>query len=252
MYQAKGDYEKAIYDLNNKIDELENHNTSINESYKFRMEEEIHKNKNNSNFIEELKKEVETLVRENKELNNKASLLEKEGEGKNNIILNTNKKIRKLFAFFHQEVTDRSNKLTKQISILRENLMLNSENIRFIRKLGIKEQNINNVIYRLKDVITSKSRENTILEREVHDASNILKRGSARTISLFQEQIKEAMNELNICRDYLEKKSKEIKDLKNENSRLNRLQNKNQKMIDNAKKFYEGVKSKYGDTALKI
>ncbi|OQS54736.1 hypothetical protein EHP00_1729 [Ecytonucleospora hepatopenaei] len=73
-----------------------------------------------------------------------------------------------------------------------------------------------------------------------------------KRIDNIKEQIKEAMKELNICKEYMQKKAIENKDLKKSNAKLLNESNKIKKQLENAKKFYEGVTAKFGPDCIKI
>ncbi|ORD94811.1 hypothetical protein ECANGB1_2341 [Enterospora canceri] len=140
------------------------------------------------------------------------------------------------------KLSDESLRIIQEETGLREDININ----KFINGLKIR---INGLQSELSDTIKrNKSLEKTrvLLEHENNDMAQF------KSIGDLKSQIAEAMEELALCRGYMQKKAKENTDLKNTNAKLTAEHGKIRKQLENARKFYDGVTAKYGANCVRI
>lgn len=116
----------------------------------------------------------------------------------------------------HRKIKNLQNKIEKMI--------LKNRNIKNLKKLNIRTSNYNEIISKLFYTIKKLKNKNSSLETEVDDISSFLsKHTDEQTIRLIEEFTKEfelARQDLDQCKNYLEKKGNENKQLKNELKKL--------------------------------
>ncbi|ORE00225.1 hypothetical protein A0H76_1903 [Hepatospora eriocheir] len=257
--------QSKIRALELEIDEKNMNKTLEDECYKRKFENELETNNRQERFISDLKEKINQLVNDKNRIESGNYSIERQRqlietlERQNNFyftkfyeISNSMGNIKTVFLNKVSEFKVKTDQLEQVINNIKKSMIIEPDNIRILRKLNIRETNINKIMSCMKDIINSKTKEIHVLETELKDTSTVFKSGHGKLIENLKLRIKDGLKELETCREYLKKKSDENKTLKTDISKLKNNQTKYLKQIDNAKKFYEGIKNKYGREALKI
>ena len=232
--------------LRNELNNVKNENELLKQR-NYELDEQNGRLKNECEILNEKQRNMINSFSSNNE-NLKDQLLEyttrENGYKKEIEELNTNKhqymanlinfkngmnKFRKIVMGKLEEVTNKMVKTESEVELLYKKYKISRENREIIENLNMKSDKLDEVI------------------------TQLIKNGNkAKTVDKVSQQIKEALEELNIIREYMQRKAKECKELKVANAKLMNEQVKTKKQLENAKKFYEGVTEKYGPNCIRI
>lgn len=274
--QISFEYNKQLEDLKNNINQIQQEskinlqNKDFEISHlKRELESEMMKNKDNCLIINDLKSTLSNEIGEKR----KHCQDEESFRAKNEKLLNDNEesntrvqkdyknymagmeKFRNIISSKLQGLRGEILNISEQVNAMTTKIEISAENIKFLQKLKINSNSLNGLITALKVLFIDAHKKMEILKKEVTDTTFFAennKRAAVGEVTLrleeFKSQLLSAKNELILCRQYLEKKASENKNLKNENSKLIAEVARKTKQIENAKVVYNGMANNFGFT----
>ena len=236
LKQNNHELNDQVFKLKNEIDNMNKKQNEILNSFSC----------TNSSF-NSVKQQLEKTIFEQKEkLNSNKNeiedLLNCKKQYMANLInfKNGMKTFRKITMESIYKITEKIQNLNSKVDVFANNFRLNKK-----CKEILEERNFLKKFANINDLILF------FVKNETKVAEKTEIRVTKR-IDNIKEQIKEAMSELNIFKEYMQKKAIENKDLKKSNAKLLNESSKIKKQLENAKKFYEGVTAKFGPDCIKI
>ncbi|TBU13543.1 hypothetical protein CWI38_0400p0040 [Hamiltosporidium tvaerminnensis] len=199
-----------------KISNLNKFNSKLNTAYK-----------DCERRIQEMRNSFEQRNKEN-EIKNDKNIKEMKERSNEEI-----KKIKEEFNLFNLT-------LQEQIRILENNLKLDEENIKFLKKFECREKDLKTIVNVFRKSYTELCSKIGILEKELGEVTyfqentrNLNHRKILEMAEMFSKEIAEGKEQIIKCNDYLKKKNKEIKEIKLElrncNSKIEKIELKSQK-----------------------
>ncbi|KAL6122126.1 hypothetical protein NUSPORA_00865 [Nucleospora cyclopteri] len=243
--------------LRKMIDDLNNYRNSNSQQIQILEQRKLELKENLSKAVNDCK----AMRSEISSLEDKNSCLKKEVEEGKKGLENYSVGMKKFKEIILEKISFLGEKVKvvdNKTCLISDKYFVNKENRLFLLKMFSSSEfadfrgnknNLNDVFAAIKTFVQKTRREQknlmsqkAVLENENKDMKFF---GKNKLLMELQEKITEAVSELNIYRNYMEKKAKENKELKNENLKLKAEQNKISKKLKNGT-------VKYGNNCIKV